>query len=81
MSLAIDFTSIPRLETDDFRLPAGDFLPTTPLRTQAEAGQPVPESTRNGDFHPSYRMPDCVSALCAAFRHPLGGMFSPGLVL
>ena len=75
MSLAVDFTSIPRLVKHEFRLPAGDFLPTTPLRAE-----PHPAS-HDGDFHPSYRMPDCVAALCQAVRHPLSGMLSPGLVL
>ncbi|HWY25881.1 MAG TPA: hypothetical protein VNX47_13235 [Nevskia sp.] len=75
MSLAIDFTSIPRLLEGEFRLPAGDFLPTSPLRTRGESVHSTPDH----DFQPSYRTPDCVSALGAAFRHPLAGMFAPGL--
>lgn len=75
MSLSVDFTMIPRLAKGEFRLPAGDFLPTTPARSRGEASHPAAEA----DYVPSYRMPDCVSALCAAFTHPLGGMFAPGL--
>lgn len=60
MSLAVDFTSIPRLAQGEFRLPAGDFLPTTPVRRRAEPAQP-PAS--DSEFHPSYRMPDCLAAL------------------
>jgi hypothetical protein len=76
MSLAIEFTSIPRLVKSEFRLPAGDFLPTAPVRARGESGQP---EAQHGDFLPSYRVPDCVTALCAAFRQPLAGMYTPGL--
>ena len=79
MSLAIDFTSIPRLLKSEFRLPAGDFLPTTPLRGRGESGQPSADGAHAAHFQPSYRTPDCVSALGEAFRHPLAGMFAPGL--
>jgi len=75
MILTVDFTSIPRLLKGEFRLPAGDFLPTTPLRTRGESSPTVPD----GEFVPSYRMPDCVSAMGAAFRCPLTGMLAPGL--
>jgi len=80
MSLAIDFTSIPRLLKNEFRLPAGDSLPTTLLRGKGEPGQPSADDVHTAYFHqPSYRMPDCVSALGAAFRQPLAGMYTPGL--
>ena len=77
MSLAIDFTNIPRLAKTEFRLPAGEFLPTAVPRQRSESSPPAAD----GEYQPSYRVPDCVAALCAAFRYPLSGMFAPGLVL
>ncbi len=79
MILTVDFTSIPRLLKGEIRLPAGDFLPTTPLRAGGESSQPSAEGPHTAYFQPSYRMPDCVSALGDAFRRPLAGMFAPGL--
>lgn len=76
MSLSVDFTMIPRLANGEFRLPAGEFLPTTPARSRGEAPQP----SADDDCASSYRTPDCVSALCAALSNPLSGMFTPGLV-
>ena len=79
MILTADFTSIPRLLNGELRLPTGDFLPTTPLRARGESSQPSAEGPHIAYFQPSYRMPDCVSAMGDAFRQPLAGMFASGL--
>jgi hypothetical protein len=75
MILTTDFTSIPRLLKSEFRLPGEHFLPTTPPRGRGEPDHSLPDH----DFQPSYRTPDCVSALGDAFQHPLAGLFAPGL--
>lgn len=79
MSLAIDFTSIPRLAQGDVSLPTGDFIPTTPARARANLAD-LAHTVADGEYLPSYRLPDCIEALYQAFAHPLTGMFSPGLV-
>ena len=76
MSLVSDFNHVPCLANREYRLPSGDFLPTTPARVPGEPAQPAHNL---GEFQPSYRMPDCVEAMRQAFRGPLTGMFSPGL--
>ena len=75
MSLVVDFNHVPRLANREYRLPTGDFLPTTPARVRSEPGQ----LAHDGGFLPSYRVPDCVEALRQAFQRPLAGMLSPGL--
>jgi len=76
MSLVSDFNHVPCLANREYRLPSGDFLPTTPVRVRSEPAQPAHNLS---EFQPSYRMPDCVEAMRQAFRGPLTGMFSPGL--
>jgi hypothetical protein len=75
MSLAVDFTEIPRLSSRDYRLPDGGFLPTTPVPAKAE-----PDHLVAGDFAPSYRVLDGLAAVGESFLNPLAGLFSPGLV-
>lgn len=77
MSLAIDFTSIPRLAKTEFRLPVAEYLAAAGSHPHGESSPPA----QDGEYQPSYRMPDCVAALYAALRRPLSGLFAPGLVL
>lgn len=79
MSLAVDFTIIPRLAKGDVRLPTGDFVPTRPARVYADLAHTAPDGARDGEYLPSYRLPDCIEALYQAFTRPLSGMLSPGL--
>ena len=74
MSLAIDFTEIPRLSSQDYQLPDGGSLPSKPVPAKAE-----PEHAGAGDFAPSYRVLDCLAAFGETFLNPLAGLFSRGL--
>jgi hypothetical protein len=76
MSLSIDFNNIPLFAGREYRLPSGDFLPTSPLRVKADSSN----SAHDSEFMPSYRVLNGLAALSEAFRHPLAGVFSPGLV-
>ena len=78
MSLVIDFNHIAPFIQREYRLPSGDFLPTSPLRekaVKADSGN----GAHDGEFSFSYRVLDGLGALGEAFRHPLAGVFSPGL--
>jgi len=77
MSLAVDFIQSHRLLKREVRLPAAEFQATTSPRAWADSSHP----SQGDDLVAICHRPDCVSALCAALRQPLSGLFAPGLAL